>query len=87
LTRSASKASSARRCERLPAAVERSSSTWRPDPAWIPQWWAEEGGRAITFGSDAHTPDWLAGNFYEAMAMAEHFGFHPGRRPQDFWTR
>lgn len=58
-----------------------------PIRPWIPQWWAEEGGRAITFGSDAHTTDWLAGNFYEAMAMAEHFGFQPGRRPEDFWTR
>jgi histidinol-phosphatase (PHP family) len=58
-----------------------------PIRPWIPQWWAEEGGRAITFGSDAHTTDWLAGNFYEGIAMAEHFGFHPGRHPQDFWTR
>ncbi len=58
-----------------------------PIRPWIPQWWAEEGGRAISFGSDAHTTDWLAGNFYEAMAMAEHFGFRPGRRPEDFWTR
>jgi len=54
---------------------------------WIPQWWREEGGRAITIASDAHTPDRLGGNFHEAMAMAEHFGFHPGRRPHDFWTR
>jgi histidinol-phosphatase (PHP family) len=58
-----------------------------PIRPWIPQWWREEGGHAITIASDAHTPDWLAGNFYEAMAMAEHFGFHSGRRPQDFWTR
>jgi histidinol-phosphatase (PHP family) len=57
-----------------------------PIRPWIPQWWREEGGHAITIASDAHTTDWLAGNFYEAMAMAEHFGFHPGRRPQDFWT-
>jgi histidinol-phosphatase (PHP family) len=54
---------------------------------WIPQWWSEEGGRTITFASDAHTTDALAGNFYEAMAMAEHFGFRRGRRPEDFWTR
>jgi histidinol-phosphatase (PHP family) len=54
---------------------------------WIPQWWSEEGGRAITFASDAHTTDALAGNFYEAMAMAEHFGFRRGRHPEDFWTR
>jgi histidinol-phosphatase (PHP family) len=58
-----------------------------PIRPWIPQWWAEEGGRAITFGSDAHATDWLAGNFYEAMAMADHFGFRPGRQPEDFWTR
>jgi histidinol-phosphatase (PHP family) len=58
-----------------------------PIRPWIPQWWQEEGGRAVTIASDAHTPEWLAGNFYEAMAMAEHFGFQPGRRPQDFWTR
>jgi histidinol phosphatase-like PHP family hydrolase len=54
---------------------------------WIPQWWSEEGGRAITFASDAHTTDALAGNFYEAMALAEHFGFRQGRHPEDFWTR
>jgi histidinol-phosphatase (PHP family) len=54
---------------------------------WILQWWSEEGGRAITFASDAHTTDALASNFYEAMAMAEHFGFRQGRQPEDFWTR
>lgn len=58
-----------------------------PIRPWIPQWWREEGGRAITIASDAHDPDWLASNFYEAMAMAEHFGFRPGRHPEDFWTR
>lgn len=54
---------------------------------WIPQWWAEEGGRAVTFGSDAHGPEGLAANFPEAVAMLEHFGFRPGQRPEDFWTR
>jgi len=54
---------------------------------WIPQWWSEEGGRAVSFGSDAHGPDSLAANFPEAMAMAEHFGFTPGSLPEDFWTR
>ena len=58
-----------------------------PIRPWIPQWWREEGGQAVTIASDAHTPDRLAGNFYEAMAMAEYFGFLPGRRPHDFWTR
>jgi histidinol-phosphatase (PHP family) len=54
---------------------------------WIPQWWSDEGGRAITFASDAHTTVASASNFYEAMAMAEHFGFRQGRHPEDFWTR
>lgn len=57
-----------------------------PARAWIVQWWREVGGRALTLGSDAHTTDRLAADFYEAMAMVEHFGFHPGRRPQDPWT-
>jgi hypothetical protein len=43
----------------------------------------EEAGRAITFASDAHTTDALAGNSTKHMAMAE----HPGRHPVDFWTR
>lgn len=55
--------------------------------SWIPQWWVEEGGRAITFGSDAHTPDALARNFPEATAMVEHYGFRASAKPWDFWTR
>ncbi|BDZ49414.1 hypothetical protein GCM10025867_16550 [Frondihabitans sucicola] len=54
---------------------------------WIPQWWSEEGGRAISFGSDAHTPDAIAAGFPEAMQMVERFGFRAGSRPEDFWTR
>jgi histidinol-phosphatase (PHP family) len=54
---------------------------------WIPQWWAEEGGRAVTFGSDAHRAEDVAAHFPEAMAMVEYFGFRPGSRPEDFWTR
>lgn len=55
--------------------------------SWLPQWWSEEGGRAITFGSDAHEPEELARWFPEAVTMVEHFGFRPGSRPEDFWTR
>lgn len=54
--------------------------------SWVPHWWAEEGGRAVTFGSDAHRADDLASGFPEAVAMVEHFGFRPGRRPEDPWT-
>ena len=54
---------------------------------WIPQWWREEGGRAVSFGSDAHGADDLAADFPEATAMLEWFGFRAGSRPEDFWTR
>jgi len=54
---------------------------------WIPQWWAEEGGRAVSFGSDSHGPEALAAHFPEAMAMVETFGFRAGSRAEDFWTR
>lgn len=54
---------------------------------WIPQWWIEEGGLAITFGSDAHDARSVGANFPEAVAMAEYFGFQAGRRAEDFWTR
>ena len=54
---------------------------------WIPQWWAEEGGRAVSFGSDDHDGSGLAAHFLEAAAHLEHLGFRPGRRAADFWTR
>jgi histidinol-phosphatase (PHP family) len=54
---------------------------------WIPQWWAEEGGVAVSFGSDAHGPDAVAANFPEAIAMVGYYGFRPGPRPEDFWKR
>ncbi|MBO0812710.1 MAG: PHP domain-containing protein [Microlunatus sp.] len=55
--------------------------------SWVPQWWAEEGGRAVSFGSDTHATDTLGWGLPEAAVMAEHYGFRPGRRPEDFWTR
>ena len=54
---------------------------------WIVQWWSEEGGEAITFGSDAHEPTGVGRNFPEAVAMVESYGFRPGLNPEDFWTR
>ena len=54
---------------------------------WMAQWWAEEGGRAISFGSDAHTTYALAHGFPEAVAMVESFGFRAGGRAQDLWRR
>lgn len=49
------------------------------------RWWRAEGGEAVSFGSDAHTPDGLAYRFTEAVAMVEAHGFRPGRHPYDFW--
>lgn len=55
--------------------------------SWVPQWWSEEGGRSVTFGSDAHTADAVGRNFPEAVAMLDYFGFRPGPEPWDFWVR
>jgi histidinol-phosphatase (PHP family) len=56
------------------------------DPV-IVSWWREEGGEALTFGSDAHSPDVLARGLREAAAMVEAAGFRPGRHPFDWWRR
>jgi len=53
----------------------------------VVRWWRDEGGQAITFGSDAHDPTALANGFAQAAAMVEAHGFRPGRHPYDFWTR
>ena len=54
-------------------------------PSEILRWWREEGGRAVTFGSDAHDSNGLAQGFPAAMAMVEAAGFQPGRQPYDAW--
>jgi len=50
-------------------------------------WWRDEGGQAITFGSDAHDPSELARNFLEAVDIAQATGFRPSHDPLDPWTR
>jgi len=50
-------------------------------------WWHEEGGDAVTFGSDAHSPSAIARGFREAAQMAEAYGFRPGHSPYDWWGR
>ena len=49
------------------------------------RWWAEEGGTALSFGSDAHLPWHVGARFREASAIAAAAGFRPGRDPSDFW--
>jgi histidinol-phosphatase (PHP family) len=53
----------------------------------ILRWWRDEGGEAVTFGSDAHLPSAVAHGFRQAADMAEAHGFRPGRDPEDLWTR
>ncbi len=53
----------------------------------IVHWWYEEGGEAVSFGSDAHAPDVVARGFADAAAMVEAQGFRPGRHAHDFWRR
>jgi histidinol-phosphatase (PHP family) len=49
--------------------------------------WHEEGGPAVSFGSDAHDPALIAHGFPEAAMMVEAQGFRPGHAPDDFWRR
>lgn len=57
-----------------------------PGPKVI-AWWAEEGGEAVSFGSDSHEPSKIAAGFKEAAAMVEAAGFKPSPDPTGFWRR
>ena len=50
-------------------------------------WWREVGGRAVSFGSDAHDPSKVAAGFKEAARLVEASGFKPAKEPTDFWRR
>lgn len=50
-------------------------------------WWREEGGGAVSFGSDAHVPGRVGDRFDLAVAVVEAAGFRPGRNRFDFWRR
>jgi histidinol-phosphatase (PHP family) len=51
------------------------------------RWWREEGGGAVSFGSDAHVP-WRVGDKFDvAVDVVEAAGFRPGRDRFDFWRR
>lgn len=53
----------------------------------VVRWWYDEGGGAVSFGSDAHEPMLVARGFAEAAAMVAAQGFHPAPDPGDFWRR
>ena len=51
------------------------------------RWWYEEGGGAVSFGSDAHVPLRVGRLFEVAVDIVEAAGFRPGRDEYDFWRR
>jgi histidinol-phosphatase (PHP family) len=57
-----------------------------PGPVVL-RWWVEEGGRTLSFGSDAHDPERVASGFELAAQLAEGLGFKPNHDPTGFWRR
>jgi histidinol-phosphatase (PHP family) len=55
-----------------------------PGPTVV-RWWREEGGKRLSFGSDAHSPEHLAAGFELAGEVAEAAGFRPQPDPTGFW--
>jgi len=53
----------------------------------IVKWWHDEGGDAVSFGSDAHEPLGVARRFADAAALAASCGYKPHVDPLDFWRR
>ena len=51
------------------------------------RWFHEEGGEAVSFGSDAHQPGAVGQQFDLAVDVVEAAGFRPGRDRFDFWRR
>lgn len=56
-----------------------------PGPEVV-KWWREEGGRRLSFGSDAHSPDLIAAGFDLAAQAAAAAGFKPQDDPTAFWV-
>ncbi len=50
-------------------------------------WWRQAGGRAVSFGSDAHQPWRVGDKFKLAVDVVEAGGFRAGRARFDFWRR
>ena len=57
-----------------------------PGPKTL-RWWAESGGRAVSFGSDAHDPEKIAWGFQLAAQLVEAAGFRSNGDPAGFWLR
>jgi histidinol-phosphatase (PHP family) len=68
-------------------AMEINTSGWLPLDASLLTWWREEGGQAVSFGSDAHDPLTIGHQFVTAAALAQAAGFGPGRSERGLWVR
>ena len=68
-------------------AMEINTSGYLPLDASLLAWWREEGGQAVSFGSDAHDPLTIGRQFASAAALAQAAGFGPGRRGRGLWMR
>jgi histidinol phosphatase-like PHP family hydrolase len=55
------------------------ASGWLALDATLLTWWREEGGQAVSFGSDAHDPFTIGHQFAAAVDFAQAAGFGPGR--------
>jgi histidinol-phosphatase (PHP family) len=53
--------------------------------AELVRWWREAGGKAVSFGSDAHQPWRVGDRFKLAVDVVEAAGFRAGRDRFDFW--
>jgi histidinol-phosphatase (PHP family) len=51
------------------------------------RWWREAGGAAVSFGSDAHWPEKVAGGFGLATQVVQAAGFKPSPDPMSLWRR
>ena len=68
-------------------AMEINTSGYLPLDASLLAWWREEGGQAVSFGSDAHDPFTIGHQFASAAALAQGAGFGPGHRGRGLWVR
>jgi histidinol-phosphatase (PHP family) len=55
--------------------------------ATLMRWWYQEGGDAVSFGSDAHVPLRVGDLFDVAVDVVAAAGFRQGRDEYDFWRR
>lgn len=62
-------------------------NTVRPLELQVVRWWREAGGRAVSFGSDAHRPQDLAKRWREVADAVTTAGFRPAADPAALWTR